>query len=287
HPDFRRRVFLEYAEQLAAASSDSPLQHLMLFKAAIRAVARRLAADHAALPAAESKEDRLGIVLKLIRSMECGLPGEVSKCLVRYPALREKVPNPCDFSGNLTVRLRELRQHAAELARDHALDELATATVSEEERTRLDESSLDRALRTRKRGARLLHRLAPGRTVGIGAVADDRGNVLTNADDMVGELRSHWQRVFQRKGHDSQLLREWLEEDQRARPPGCGFLALPDDLRLTRRHMRRALRITGNTSPGPDGIPFSVWRSFGDTAVDLLYGAFQGLTAAGATSEME
>ena len=67
--------------------------------------------------------------MKLIRSIECGLPGEVSKCIVRYPPLRDLVHNPYDFSGNLSVRLRDLRRHAAELARDHALDELATASV--------------------------------------------------------------------------------------------------------------------------------------------------------------
>ena len=140
----------------------------------------------------------MGITMKLIRSMECGLPGEVSKCLLSYPLLRDFVANPYDYSGNLTVRLRGLRQHAAELARDHALDELAAASVDERADGATDDDH--RARRTRQRGARLLHRLAPGRSPGIGAVVDSRGEVQTNAADMACTLRAHWRGGLQLQG---------------------------------------------------------------------------------------
>ena len=41
--------------------------------------------------------------MKLIRSIECGFPGEVSKCLARYPGIRDLITNPYDYSGNLSV----------------------------------------------------------------------------------------------------------------------------------------------------------------------------------------
>ncbi|CAK0805666.1 unnamed protein product, partial [Prorocentrum cordatum] len=112
-PDFKRRVALEFEGRLATSPSTSGLAKLQMFKEAVKQVARRIAADRATPPTAEPREDRLGM-----------------KCLARCPPLRDLVHNPCDFSGNLSVRLRGLRHRAAELARDHALGELATASVA-------------------------------------------------------------------------------------------------------------------------------------------------------------
>lgn len=285
HPDFQRRVTLAYQEKLRTASGSSGLGRLWNFKQAVREVAAGLAADQSALPPAESQEDRLGTTMKLIRAVECGLPGEVSKCLVRYPRLRELIGNPYDFAGNLSIRLRELRQHAVELARDHALDELAAASADGQ--GELQEEEGHRARRTRQRGARLIHRLAPGRSAGIAAVADARGEVQTCAPAMAAALRSHWRGVFAARGHDAGLLGSWIAEEQASRTEENRLLALPAGLRLRRRHIRRAIKLTGNTSPGPDGIPFRVWRLFGDLAVELLWDAFNGLIAEDAIAELD
>ena len=82
--------------------------------------------------------------------------------------------------------------------------------------------------------------------------------------------------AFRAKGHGSELLRAWIEDDWRSRPEGQRMLELPEGLRLRRRHIRRAIKLTGSTSPGPDGLPFKVWRLFGDFAVDLRLDAFNG-----------
>ena len=37
--------------------------------------------------------------------------------------------------------------------------------------------------------------------------------------------------------------------------------------------MTRALKISGNSSPGSDEIPYRVWRALGDLAVDTLFDA--------------
>eukprot|EP00959_Pyramimonas_sp_CCMP1952_P371458 7778424-Pyramimonas_sp.AAC.1 len=62
--------------------------------------------------------------MKFLRASENGAIGEVSACLLCYPTLAEHVSNPYDCSGNLTVKLRRVREHAVHLASKHALDEL-------------------------------------------------------------------------------------------------------------------------------------------------------------------
>lgn len=113
-------------------------------------------------------------------------------------------------------------------------------------------------------------------------MVDAHGQVQTNAEDMVGILRAHWKNVFRVKGHDSELLQRWLEQDMASREPERPLLGLPPGLRLRRRHIKRAIKLTGNTAPGPDGIPFKVWRIFDD----LLFNAFRGLIAEDALDEL-
>eukprot|EP00959_Pyramimonas_sp_CCMP1952_P426008 8923009-Pyramimonas_sp.AAC.1 len=97
------------------------------------------------------------------------------------------------------------------------------------------------------------------------------GVAQTNLDDMVAVLRAHWKSVFWGRGHSSDLLCTWAEEDQAARPAERPLQGLPVQVRLRRRHVRRALKLTGNAAPSPDGIPFKVRRLFDDFAVDLSF----------------
>eukprot|EP00959_Pyramimonas_sp_CCMP1952_P357118 7477544-Pyramimonas_sp.AAC.1 len=39
-------------------------------------------------------------------------------------------------------------------------------------------------------------------------------------------------------------------------------------VRPSRRHMQRAIALSGNSAPGPNGIPYSAWRRLGALAVD-------------------
>ena len=45
----------------------------------------------------------------------------------------------------------------------------------------------------------------------------------------------------------------------------------------TRRDVRRALRRSNDSAPGPDGIPYAAWRRLGEAAVGLLFGALRQL----------
>ena len=62
--------------------------------------------------------------MKFLRASESDNAGGISQCIERYPLLKDLVHNPYDFDSNPGHRLRLVRRHAVELAKDHAVDEL-------------------------------------------------------------------------------------------------------------------------------------------------------------------
>ena len=107
----------------------------------------------------------------------------------------------------------------------------------------------------------------PGRSGAVQAVQKRNGEFATEADDMAATLRSHWSDVFRARGVDEQLLQTWLEEDRACREtpaierapdaPSHGALR---NLRVTKRHVRKAIAETGSSAPRPDGIPYRAWK---------------------------
>ena len=59
--------------------------------------------------------------------MEQGFWGNNSLCLTSYPALSSLVGNPYETSGNVTISLKQIRNHAVDLATDIALADLGAA----------------------------------------------------------------------------------------------------------------------------------------------------------------
>ena len=99
----------------------------MLLKEAIKEVSDRCENDSGCVTTAESLEDRLGTTMKFMKSSEAGFIIAISACIARYPALKDLVTNPYDVEGNLSVKLQKVRDHAIDLAREHATDELNQA----------------------------------------------------------------------------------------------------------------------------------------------------------------
>ena len=99
-------------------------KRLVLLKDCIKEVSRQLEKQDRGHHPATGLEDRLGITMKFLRAAEQGHLGEISKCLELYPDIRLYVDNPYQIEGNMTTMLRGIRDHAINLAREHALDEL-------------------------------------------------------------------------------------------------------------------------------------------------------------------
>lgn len=124
HDDFPRLLALDYFRKVEEQPEASPIATLHMYKSSIKEVARRLDESMGTPPPATSFEDRLGVAMKFIRSVEKGAVGEISSCIIRYPHLKSLVDNPYATTGHLSRRLCRVRDRAVELARDHALDEL-------------------------------------------------------------------------------------------------------------------------------------------------------------------
>ena len=97
---------------------------------------------------------------------------------------------------------------------------------------------------------------------------DDAGDIVTDPKDIAKILMDHWGRVFKGVDVDAPSIQLWLRP---ARQNGATpTTAQPGAWRLRRQDLIRALRLAGNSRPGPDGIPFEAWRKLGDLGIDIL-----------------
>ena len=80
------------------------------------------------LDEALSLEDRLGVTLRLIRQVERDSIRAFNDCLHRYPYLATLCPNPYRRFDSSCHLLAPFKSHAADLAKEHALDESASST---------------------------------------------------------------------------------------------------------------------------------------------------------------
>jgi hypothetical protein len=94
---------------------------------------------------------------------------------------------------------------------------------------------------------------------------DEDGKIATDASEIVKVLNSHWQKVFSHQATDRELRMSWLEIVKGK------FRTSKEKLRPTRDIVRRVIQESGSAAPGPDGVPFEVYRAMGDAAVELFW----------------
>lgn len=97
----------------------------------------------------------------------------------------------------------------------------------------------------------------------VDAASPDEQRVVTEGGEMADVVREHWLPVFQAPGEDSAAMRE--EVKRWATPWDFSALALPDEERMT-EHIRR----TRSTAPGPDGVPYAMWKATGTSGARTL-----------------
>ena len=173
HEDFPRRVALNYNSKVAEAPHSTDIEKLVMLKTSMREVSTHIDKSSLGHAAAISFEDRLGVTIRFIRAFESGFLGVISTCLARYPTIKDKIANPYDIGGNITLKLQRLRDHAIELAKDHALGELGQAHKD------LSEGDNIRGQYKKQKANRLIHRLAPGRSGTVAAIRDKNENINT------------------------------------------------------------------------------------------------------------
>ena len=106
---------------------------------------------------------------------------------------------------------------------------------------------------------------------------------------MAGELKRHWSEVFRRTSINSLLVKEWLKKDASSPLKGLPPLPSKEDAcwDVLPKHVAKAIKYSGASAPGPDGIPYLAWRKFGPLAQGTLYRALEAMQHGDAILEVE
>ena len=94
--------------------------------------------------------------------------------------------------------------------------------------------------------------------------------VSTDPREIADALREHWGKVFHGREVDLSIYRSWLAED------GFTFASLgvqQNDPRWTikQKHVREAIWEAKESAPGPDGIPYGIWKKIEPLATPIIH----------------
>ena len=282
-PEWQERVRLRHAELLRADAANSPVtgnRSLVLLKRAMQEVARSMM-KAATMEQDVGQSDRLSVVLRFLRAWDQGRYGAARK-LARQWQLGNELEEASRWHRAGEEAAAALRQEAMRLAREAYVTDLRDAQAAAA--TTPPEQQL------RRRGQLLarLKRLKPGATTTLSAVRGEDGTIHQDAAGMAAALRQYWSRVFGDKRLAEADMDQWLAA---AYPNGDGLGTLPrsDSMqwRLRRRDVKRAVNLSGSSSPGPDGLPYLAWRQLGTYGVDVLWGALKELESEQGTEHLE
>jgi len=278
HPDWLARVKLELTNlESQDTLPPSAIRRGILCKRAMRLVSRNIRKELAEPPPMD-QADQLGHVVKFIRAVENRRRDRARTLAAAYPPLKDLVDLEA-AAIHVDPGLDAVRDLAVNLARNSLLDEMralqdAMAELPEQQKMVRKQSIFTK-----------LRRLRPGTTSSLSSVQDANGHIHTEPEGIAAALAAHWARTFQGHPIDQQALRVWLQETlppQQPHEPGA--LPPPDSplWRVRRRDVARAVKISGNSAPGPDGIPYLAWRAMGELGIDILWDMLQTLSRPGA-----
>ena len=324
HPDFTRRVITETHHLLANdTATDTPFRRLILTKQAMWTTHEGIVKDNNPTDehnAPLGHNTEVGWILSYIRAAEKQNTARMLVCAKACPAISRHT-NPRDPNTREKPGLQSLKDYALSVARQTLAQEMAelhheaqpegddNTTTQPTSTNTQEETNLHRE-RKRSNIVTKLKRMLPGSTNHIGAIGQEDGSITNEPEAMAAALAKHWSKVFQKKPIDTALLSDWFRSLRNARLqetnnhhenhtpehdllPGHKPLprqALPTDKASwapTRKDMKKAMRLAGNSSPGPDGIPFSAWRALGETGLNTLHDVACALRRDGATTLLE
>jgi len=186
----------------------------------------------------------------------------MKKCADAYPYLKS-LCNPDNLNIRISNDFLQIKEHAVELARNAITSELTALQGNAE--------LLDPQVKARKKENILtrIKRLLPGSLGGLNAMRNEAGEITTDPKAIASILDLHWSKVFSKRGIDDVLLQQWLREEFGE----VGEAGLPEASRwkVTRKHIAKAIRMSGNSPPGPDKIPYKAWKALGELGVTILH----------------
>ena len=150
--------------------------------------------------------------MRMVRAIERNNWSSIGKCVQAYPHMRAFYLDA--RLGRIDgAKMRGLRVHADLLHRADLLDEMRSIhadTVEDHDHTQANR---------RSRVAAKSKNLKLGHCASVAVIQDYLGNILTDSQDIVTELRRHWQEVFSSSSVNNEILQRWYEEELGAERP--------------------------------------------------------------------
>ena len=282
-PEWQQRVKLRHWELLQEDAKEQDvrgLRNLKLLKRAMREVSSSMQSERT--PGQPPEEaDRFSGLIRALRAWDQGRFHQLRGLAVRWN-LAQQIQTATRWSEEGETKIRELRGQVMQLARETLVEEMRQQQEQEKDLPEPQRSARRQQLMVK------LQRLRPGATTSLRAVRDATGAIHQEPEGMATALGQHWGQVFAGAEINHSRILRWMEE---AYPAGVGLQGLPPPdsarWRVRRRDVRRAVRLAGNSAPGPDGIPYSAWRAMQEYGVDCLWGAMQELSADDVLERME
>jgi hypothetical protein len=110
-----------------------------------------------------------------------------------------------------------------------------------------------------------LQSVGPGLSKTFGALRSASGHLLAADQEIADELASFWSKVFSGGDINTDILGSWLRED-----PSLDLAMAQWNVTLD--HIISAIKLSNNSSPGPDRVPYSAYRGV-EAAVPILNSA--------------
>jgi hypothetical protein len=191
------------------------------------------------------------------------------ECLHPFRELEER-------GGPLEAALRQLEEKAMQLARKN----LAAELRREQEQNTDNQIHEDPNFRAQRRGQVMakLARLKPGTNTTLGTMIDESRQRVESTAEKLAYLRRHWAAVFKAKRYDQEAARQWLGK---AYPNSRNQDGFPNryshDWDVRPADIEKAINLAGASAPGPDGIPYAMWKQLGRPAVQMIWEVAQEL----------
>ena len=278
HPDWHHRVVAlhqHWMRQEGSSHEVTGVRELVLLKRAMREVGQTMIQERSRQPEKppQGPQDELTRIMRFLRAVDQGrfhraraLTSGVGR-LQPFASIRSR------GEALLEQQLIVLREAAMDLAKEVVLEELREQQSQAPDQPESVQKARRSQIMTK------IRRLKPGSCTTLRCMRTEAGEIITEPDAILSELRRHWGRVFTARPRDAECIEAWLRSSY---PQGDGLENFPgmDDpgWPVGKKDIAKAVRLSGHSAPGPDGLPYEAWKRMKDYGVETLWAAMQDLS---------
>ncbi len=117
-----------------------------------------------------------------------------------------------------------------------------------------------------------LCRLKPGASTVVPAIQEEHGDGAADPHAKLCVFRWHWTRVFKATPFNLVAATAWF--DSAHQHPQQDFRELhgitKNEWDQRKKDLAKAIRLAGNSAPGPDGLTYRAWKLLGESGLNVL-----------------